>query len=78
MAKAFIALTITAGKEEVVLGYLKRQPGVNASLTYGVYDAMVEIDRNSRDKLKKDIDKIRKGIKEYDVFCTTLTMQVVK
>jgi len=77
MAKAFIALTITAGKEEAVLGYLKRQPGVNASLTYGVYDAMAEIDRNNKDQLKKDIDKIRKGIKKYDELCTTLTIQVV-
>jgi DNA-binding Lrp family transcriptional regulator len=75
VALAFVMITAETGKESQVLDELKKIEHVKeASLTYGVYDIVVEVEAETREKIQEVITgKVRrlKGAK------STLTLVVM-
>ena len=60
MPKGFVLLNCDMGAEEYVAGELRQMDGiVNAHLTFGTYDVIVEIETASQTEFEKMIAAVR-------------------
>jgi len=73
MYKGYILLNCDLGAEEYVVEELRQITGVrSASLTFGVYDAIVEIDTETQAEFEKIVSEIRKQRRVVSTMTLTL------
>ena len=73
---AFVMISVDTGKESEVLNELKKIENVReASLTYGAYDIVAEVEAETREKLE---EVITGKVRRLNSLRSTLTMVVVE
>jgi len=72
MAKAFVLVNVEPGKEEEVLGKLKRMNSVKAAyLVYGIYDLIARVEAETVEQLK---DVVLMEIRALEQVASTVTL----
>ena len=73
MYKGYVLINCDLGAEEYVAEELRQIDGIrSASLTFGVYDAIVEIDAENQGTFEKIVAEIRKQSRVVSTMTLTL------
>jgi DNA-binding Lrp family transcriptional regulator len=76
MAQAYVLVNVEAGSEDIVLKQLKALDIVEeAYISYGIYDMVIKVNKDTMDGLKEALSK---KIRTIEKVKSTLTLIVVK